>query len=195
MNPVLWGPAVWQMLFACAWHCPQANADELRDLLLRLVPLLLPCRKCRHHYAQHRAVVNRRAHGEPKTPEHAFRWLWYLKDEVNRTLGRRSVSLDDVTERHVFHGGIVDEVALGDALVLVALEARALDNDALFLELCASLARMLPLPCDSQMRAALAAVQRPVVPSALRVAKAARVERGLPELSLAHYRAASDDDA
>lgn len=195
-NPVLWGPALWQALFAAAWTCAPRDVGVLTDVLLRLVPLLLPCEACRHHFVKHRAAIARSAHGEPRTTaEHAFRWLWVLKDRVNRSLGRRSISFADLTARYAFHGGLVDDVALGDALVLVALEARALDRDELFLELCAALARLLPLPHDSQMRAVLANCRRPIVPCAVAAAAAARVERGLPALGLAHYKAAADDDA
>lgn len=195
MKPALWGPALWQALFACAWHCDAASLPRLRALLLQQVPLLLPCAKCRAHFAAHKPRVDRRAKGEPRSPEHAFRWLWYLKDEVNATLGRRSVPLDDVTERHVFHGGLVDDVALGDALVLVALEAKHLGREAVFADFCASLCALLPLPCDAELTRALCdgPPASRVVTFALRAASAARVERGLRTLSLAHYKAVAED--
>lgn len=194
-NPALWGPPVWQMLFACAWHCDASHFAELRELLLHQMPLLLPCEKCRHHFATHKPVVDRRAHGEPRTAEHAFKWLWYLKDTINKSLRppRPSITMDDLTERHVLHGGVVDDVALGDALVLVAIEARALDRDDLFVSMCRTLSTLLPLPEDSQLRRALAVAGRPIVPVATRTARAARVERGLPELPASHYRILSDE--
>ena len=189
-NPNLWGPAMWQALFACAWR--GADDARLTDLLLRLVPLLLPCRKCRNHFVKNRPAVARRAHGEPSTSEHAFRWLWFLKDQVNKGLGMRSVALEDLRQRYAVHGAVVDEVLLGDALVFVALEARVLERDDLFVELCAALAALLPLPDDSQFGRALEAVTRPVVPAARAAARAARVERGHPVASLAHYQAVAD---
>ena len=115
-NPTLWGPALWQALFACAWHCPPQAFDALFDLLMRQVPLLLPCQLCRRHFGERRAQVTRRAGGEPTKPLEAFVWLWHLKDQVNRSLGQRSTSLADVTERHAAFGAPVDDVALGDAL-------------------------------------------------------------------------------
>lgn len=194
-NPVLWGPAVWQAMLASAWQCAPANLPVLIDLLLRLVPLLLPCQKCRVHFAKHLPTVSRRAHGDPKTAKHAFRWIWFLKHQVNRSLGQQSIALDDLTERFALHGAVVDDVLLGDALVLIALEARALDRDALFLELCAALAILLPLPQDSQLHAVLAAATRPIVPCALAAARAARVERGVPVLGLVRYKTAADSES
>ena len=192
-NPVLWGPAIWQAMLASAWHCAPHNVPMLTDMLLRLVPLLLPCAKCRAHFAKHRPIVARRARGEPKTAGHAFRWIWFLKDQVNRTLSQRSISLDDLTERFALQGAVIEDVLLGDALVFMALEARALDRDALFLEFCAALHVLLPLPHDSQLRAVLACARRPIVPCALAAARAARVERGVPELGLARYKAVDTD--
>ena len=185
--PTLWGPPLWQALFSCAWHCTDVAA--LRTLLLVQIPLLLPCAKCRDHFASKRGLVTRRAKGEPQTGEGFFKWLYYLKDEVNKTLGRRSLTLDEVTERYAFHHGAVDDVALGDALVLVAMGAKDTKRDDLFVECCHTLGALLPLPDDSQLRRALHAMQKPVVPNAVRAAKAARVERGLGVLTQTHYRA------
>jgi hypothetical protein len=45
------------------------------------------------------------------------------------------------------------------------------------------------VPADSQLHVRLAAFRkRPIVAGALRVARAARVERGLKPLLLAHYK-------
>ena len=193
MKPILWGPSVWQALFACAWACPAQRLDRLLALIQTQVPPLLPCAKCREHFARHVPRVNRRARGEPRDAEHAFRWLWYLKDEVNATLRRPSITLEDLTERYLLHGAIVDDVALGDTLVLLALSAHELQRDDVFVDLCQTLAVLLPLPHDSCLRKALAAItERPVVPAAVRAAKAARIERGLRPLTLSHYRAASE---
>lgn len=193
MKPTLWGPPLWQAMFSCAWVCPPCSVDVLRDMLLEQLPLLLPCPKCRDHFAEHLPRVHRRAKGSPQSAEHAFRWLYLLKDEVNKSLQRRSVPLEDVVERHVFHGGVVDDVALGDVLVLMALNAVRLHREEIFVRFCHALATLLPLPDDSQFAQVLSGISqtraRNVVPSAVRAARAARVERGLPAKPLAHYEA------
>ena len=193
MHPSLWGPGLWQALFACAWCCRKAHGPALSDVILRLLPLLLPCEKCRLHFAAKRAKVKRRARGDPLDAATAFRWLYYLKDEVNQTAGLRSPPLEVVQSTYAFHGPLVDDVRLGDALVLVALEAHELGRGELCAELCRAFAMLLPLPADSELRRHLARVEgtKPVVPQVVRAARAARVERGLPQLSLAHYRDSS----
>ena len=211
MRPTVWGPPLWQAMFACAWNCPADDFPILHALLLHQIPKLLPCELCRNHFVSHLPYANRRARGEPQSPQHAFRWLYYLKDEVNRSIAmgmldrarlpseqirvieryltsRLSPSFLDITERYVLHGGVVDEVALGDVLVLMALTARQLKLDDVFVATCRSLATLLPLPHDSQFRQALARLEGPVVTSAVDAARRARVERGLRTMTLAHYR-------
>lgn len=188
VNPCLWGPSVWQTMFACAWNCNDKEFLTLKKLLIDQIPLLIPCVKCRNHFARNRLKVNRRARGEPKTPMHAFQWLWYLKDEVNKSLSVRSTPMEDIVERHKFHGGIVDDIALGDSLVLMAMEAHEMDRADVFVELCQALVVLLPLPDDSELKLSLRTITvRGILPGALRAAKAARVERGVKTLSRDHY--------
>lgn len=195
VKPTLWGPSLWQTMFACAWTCSGKHVTHLLNLVLRQIPLLLPCEKCRLHFIETSRTATRRAGGEPCTSEDVFRWLYFLKDEVNKLNRQRTpVTLDDVTERHCFHGGIVDDVALGDALVLVALNAHKMERDAIFVDMCQNLARLLPLPSDSELIQKLKCIQeKPIVPATVRAAKAARVERGLSVLTLPHYRTIADE--
>ena len=146
MQPTLWGGALWQALFACCTHADEADFPKLYDLVFRLTPLLLPCEKCRAHFLSKRATVTRRAGGDPVCGEDVFRWLYILKDEVNKSKRVRSIEFEHFRRKHELHGGIVDDVALGDALVLVSLDARKRELDDLFVELCHALAALLPLP-------------------------------------------------
>ena len=197
-NPSLWGPTFWQMLFVCAWHCDAAHFEDLKQLVLHQMPLLLPCEKCQNHYTKHLPVVRRKAKGEPKTAEQVFKWLWDLKDQVNKSLRPPvpSISLDDLTARHLLHGAIVDDVALGDTLVLVALAASEprVGRDDLFVTFCHTLAELLPLPEGSPVMKSLQSMKRPIRPATFHLAKCARIQRGLPVLPLRHYSYISDED-
>lgn len=198
MQPTLWGPALWSAFFTSAWACAQRrgaapHGTALFHLLNDLLPEVLPCHKCRMNFKNHLPRVNRRARGRPSTPEEAFRWLWYLKDEVNRHLGQRSQPLERIRERYDFQGGAVDDVGLGDALVLVAISMHARGLDAEFVDFCEVLAVLLPLPEDSQLRIHMADMRTPVQTYAQRAAAAARIERGLPVHSLTHYKAAASE--
>ena len=192
MKPVLWGGVAWDMLFACAWYsmqCDDRHVDLLCRLLLVQMPLLLPCERCRAHYLQNRPRVVRRARGEPKTAAHAFRWLYYLKDEVNRKNGVRStVTMGELQERYLLFTGRCDEVKVADVLVLFAIEAEATGEGPLFVEMCAALAQLLPFPDDSQFVRALGRVCAPVATHAHHACRAARVEHGFATPPLSHFR-------
>ena len=45
----------------------------------------------------------------------------------------------------------MDDVALGDVLVLMAITAEKLSRDAIFIEFCKHLFVLLPLPADSEL--------------------------------------------
>lgn len=188
VRPTLWGPPLWQALFSSAWHADSCQWELLQHVVFLDVPALLPCEKCRAHF--HRAVpILRRSVKDPTTPSQVFEWLYLLKDRVNRTLGQKStITLVELRERYTFHAGVVDDVALGDAIVLMALYAHEHGNDDRFIEFCVRLGSLLPLPSDSQLIHALSHMRRPVATEAWRAARGARVERGLPLLSLPHYR-------
>lgn len=193
MNPYLWGPALWQALFACAWVAKPTAGKTLRRLILELLPLLLPCDKCVAHFLKKHARVTSKVKGEPDTPERAFRWLWNLKNEVNVAAHVRSIGMDDLAQRYLFHGPIVDDVLLGDSLVFVAMGAHESGRDDFFVEFCGILGSLLPLPEDSELLMALRTMKRPVVAGAVRAAKAARIERGLPEFNHSHYKCMSEE--
>lgn len=195
MKQTLWGPPLWDALFACANACSDANFPLLRDVLLVHLPLVLPCELCRNHFRRHLPDVHRDAGGRPRDPAHAVVWLYYLKDRVNRSLRRRSPSLEDVQQRLRFEDSRVDDVALANALVLMAISAHAQKIDDVFQAFCKALAVLLPLAEDSNLRMGLGGgIERPIVASTARVARATRIEHGLRALPRSHYEAIASED-
>lgn len=194
VNPVVWGPPLWQTLFACAWHCCQDNAVALKTMVLDCLPMLLPCELCRNHWIVTNKEATRILGKQPSSGDLMFKWLYHFKNEVIKLNRQRPyVSLDDITERFCFHGGIVDDVALGDVLVLMAITAEKLSRDTIFIEFCKHLFVLLPLPADSELLKRLQVMKKPIVCHTVRAARAARVERGLSKLSEKHYRTVADD--
>lgn len=188
VHPSLWGPATWQLLFACAWSCPADRVDALRRVAMELVPTLLPCDRCREHARRNLARATPR---DPRTARDVFRWLHSLKREIARVERTTSLTLDEVTRRWMFTGAYVDDVAVADCLVLFAIAAEDLDGGRdQFCEMCGLLAELLPGPDDSQLRRHLSRIRREaIVIDTTCAARAARIERGLcPRSSTAHYR-------
>ena len=191
MRGSLWGPSVWQMMFACSWNVDARTADTLREMLMEQLPFLLPCKQCRDNYNDHVLKVNRKIR-RPTSTDDFMRWCYYLKDEVNKTTRHPSIPLAELIDRYVLHGPCVSEVHLADTLMLVALSARALQRDDVFISFCHNLSVVLPTPSDSALRVALGTVSRPIVNSALRCARNTRLQHGMKPLVMTHYRAVAE---
>lgn len=156
MTPAVWGPIFWALLFTIAWHARERDMPCIREFMLELVPRLLPCHECRLHFRIHRPQVKKRAQGELKNAEHTFRWLYYLKDEVNQTLNQRSPKLKELRARYALgdRAPTVDDGDLADMLVLVAIEAKRMGRAVEFARFCLLIYELVP-HTESPLRAHL----------------------------------------
>ena len=178
-------------MFACSWNVNARTADALRVLLTEQLPFLLPCKQCRDNYKDHLAKVDRKIRRLQSTDDF-MRWCYHLKNEVNKTTHHPSIPLNELIDRYVLHGPCVSEVHLADTLMLIALSARVLQRDEVFISFCHNLSIVLPSPSDSALRTALQTVSRPIVNSALRCARNTRLQHGVRPLVMAHYRAVAE---
>ena len=118
----------------------------MHDILFVKLPLLLPCEKCRNHF---NVEINNRLRrvrgGKFTTWEEMFEWLWAVKNKVNVRCKQQGISLHDLKQRFRLHGRLIDEVALADTLVIMAMYAA---KDAAlypsFVQMCDNIAQVLP---------------------------------------------------
>ena len=188
MHASVWGPPLWKAIFSAAWHVDDETVDILREVLLELLPVLLPCVTCRENYRKHVPAVHRQSKSRLRSPDEVMRWCWYMKNEVNKVTHHTSLPYDELVERYTFHKGILDEVEFADVLVIMALNARATKQDEAFVHFCRAMSEVLVLPHDSALAMSLNAVQAPVVNSAVRCACATRMQHGHATLNITHYR-------
>ena len=185
MEPTLWGPGLWHLLFSIAWQCHDKVLPDLLRVILYHVPTLLPCQQCQDHYVRNHLTLRKR-HGEPTTACEAFVWLYHLKDAVNKSLHTPSISLADLRQRYRTFGARLDDVLVADTLLLVAIGNEDQGNDDVFIEFCRALANLLPLPDDSELVWSMQKMRKPVVSYAFRACKNTRKEHGIPFPSLKH---------
>lgn len=177
-------------MFSCTWSLPESMQDVAQRFLMDLVPEVIPCPTCAEHYRKHCTTVNRKARGRPGAGDHSFRWCWYMKNEVNTSLGVTSIHLSDLAERYILHGAIIPEVEAVDVLVLMAIQARNDSKDDVFVEFCSAIVRLMSTKMDSTsvFMHYLGHVVRPIIPTTLRLARLTRESHGFPRIDLCKYK-------
>jgi hypothetical protein len=89
MDPLLWGPCTWSVIFGVAFELPQSLRGVLNELRH-----LLPCGHCRtsfEYYCRQNPLST--CESEPVL------YVWNLRDMVNRKLKRHLISYSTFTRR------------------------------------------------------------------------------------------------
>lgn len=207
VNPHVWGPVAWQILFATLRDCDKIAKRRKWSTMLENFIKLLPCPKCRNH-----AATYLRTTPLPSVDDAGFDWLWKFKTAVLRRTTTESLkarrlpsgfasanaptSRDDVLARFGFHDWRVDDVAAADVLVLFAHVATKEDHQRAFCNMAHALSVLLPLPVDSVLVAWLSRVtaqEKNMYLAAVTCAYAVRCEHGVSQLARAHYDAVVND--
>lgn len=94
MSITRWGPNGWKFITACAFAYPvvpeQHQKDKMRDFLVSMGHVL-PCIRCRAHYAKNVATLDDSA---LESREGLLRWINRVRNNINETEGKPSVSFD-----------------------------------------------------------------------------------------------------
>ena len=132
------------MLFACAWKCSDETLQLMNVLLFDYLWQFLPCEACKRSFMT--KIENKKRTDRFKDGDELFTWLWSIKDEINNENNSASLSLVALKKRFELHGRLIDEVALADTLVIMAIFARrSLTNSwADFVSMCSIVSQMLP---------------------------------------------------
>jgi len=99
MDPNIWGPHAWQFLHSITLSYPENPSEKDRENHIQFFNILkdiLPCEKCRIHYAQNLQTYPIENHLENK--ESLFRWLVDIHNRVNIDNGKKEYSYDEVTK-------------------------------------------------------------------------------------------------
>ena len=103
-----------------------------------------------------------------------------------------SLPFSEFEDRYKLHGGRMDDVLVGDTLILMAIHAEDHGEADLFVDFCTLLSDLLPLPEDSELVKTMKRVRRPVVTHAYRLCKNTRIEHGIAYPTLTHIRKMAD---
>lgn len=117
MDPDVWGPPLWDLLFTVAFQ----SRDRARVVtLFGLLEKVIPCRACRRSYAQC-LQCHAMSHIREGRPDSAAIWLWTIHDMVNQKLGKTAISFEKVKKRHMAFSRLTHDLLVVDLLTAMTL--------------------------------------------------------------------------
>ena len=125
MDPNVWGPPLWDMLFTICFKVPKTS-ETIADLqqLFVLLEKVIPCSNCRRSYAMYRKEVKPTSSIRTSDANSAAVWLWTIHDMVNQKLGKICISFDKLQKRHASTTFITHDVVVLDILTIFALASK-----------------------------------------------------------------------
>lgn len=123
MHPEFWGPSGWKFLHSVTFQYPikptvndKAHYKEFFNSLKHT----LPCEKCAYHYTAHLRKFP--IDSALETREKLVRWLINVHNEVNKSLGKREYSYEEVIDIYKDEmDGVLGRVSFTNTLLLIII--------------------------------------------------------------------------
>ncbi len=123
MHPEFWGPSGWKFLHSVTFQYPikptvndKAHYKEFFNSLKHT----LPCEKCAYHYTAHLRKFP--IDSALETREKLVRWLITVHNEVNKSLGKREYSYEEVIDIYKDEmDGVLGRVSFTNTLLLIII--------------------------------------------------------------------------
>jgi len=100
MNPDVWGPKAWFLLYSVALAYPeQPTKEDIKNYFNFYMSLqdVLPCLKCRVHYSEH--IKNHPLTDEVLSNKMSlFKWLHTIQSAVKESQGKQPYTLSSTIE-------------------------------------------------------------------------------------------------
>lgn len=119
IDPNVWGPAFWDMLFSFSFRCDPSLCKDHFIALYRILGNVLPCHHCRKSYSNQLSKIDTAAITDE--PESASNWLWRMHDIVNAKLGKICISYDKLLKKHSSLTLITHDFHIFDVFAFMAL--------------------------------------------------------------------------
>ena len=102
MDPTVWGPGAWRLLHTITFNypeCPDNKTKEDTKAFFLSFGNVIPCDKCRVNFAHH-LKVHPLTDDVLKTKENLVNWLVDVHNDVNKMLGKKLWSYQEVYKKY-----------------------------------------------------------------------------------------------
>ncbi len=123
MDPNVWGPPLWDMLFTLAFKCDKKCAIDMQHIAY-LLEKIMPCSHCRRSYILYKKQLKPTTVITPEHPNSAALWLWSIHDMVNQKLGKICISFEKLQKRHAAITSITHDLLIFDIFVILTLSVK-----------------------------------------------------------------------
>lgn len=105
INPKFWGPPAWDFFYYITLSYPDNPTDhdkECMETFFKNINCVLPCKSCRDNHSRHmkkhplnkNVLVNR---------YNLVNWLVRINNEVNISLGKKTVTYEQIINKYLNH--------------------------------------------------------------------------------------------
>ena len=104
MDPTVWGPKMWFTLHTITFNYPEIPSNHHKKVysdFFNMLKYIIPCEVCSKHYAQH--LINNPILTSLDSKEKLVKWLINVHNDVNRSLGKKVYSYDEVVDIYKKH--------------------------------------------------------------------------------------------
>lgn len=123
MDPSIWGPACWRLVFTACFKLPPRRCIDMFDALR----YVLPCVHCRRSYRMYLQRLPPEAAIQATVANSAAKYCWTIKDYVNGKLGAGPLPFSLVCARHEVFSAPVSRMDVVDLLCCMATQVE--DDD------------------------------------------------------------------
>lgn len=121
MEPAVWGPTCWKVMFAAAFRLPTPRMLDL----LRALRHLLPCVHCRSSYCMYLDMLPPHLGIDAATPRSAAKFCWTIKDRVNLKVGYKALPFSAVCAKFEVFSQPFSRMDVVDLLCCMAVQVDA----------------------------------------------------------------------
>ena len=131
MNPNVWGPTCWKLMFSAAFKLPPPRVVAM----LLAHKHLLPCVHCRKSFCMYLDALPPSLGIDASSPESAAKFVWAIKDKVNSKIGQRALPYSQLCTKYKAFAQPFSRMDVVDLLCCMALQVESDEQVAAYVQL------------------------------------------------------------